>query len=811
VRIPALCLLLIACESPLEVTTSTVERVHYGDSDAADTLSDLSPSDTSVPETASPETTDTSIFEEIDAGPEVPFVPETATPPAPVPQLSAAELATLDASMKAALNVAALSGRTFGGLAVDLETGQTLWASDPDRAMIPASNTKIFTTAAALARLGPEHRMVSRLVSTGTIDANGTLNGTLELHSAHDFTWSRWFHKSERTPLDRMVEALYRKGLRKVSGNLGVSGAYLYDGYHLGGYDTATHRQRAGSALLAALNARGISVTGTLQYRVTMDLPAGTELARWESNTLEVAEWPINHISHNEMADILLRHLAYEEDGESDYEVGGDIVRDWLAEVGIDTAGFDQNDGSGLATSNRISARHMVGLYRYMVSSSLWRAFRSTLTIGGAGGPGATDGASKAIVTENSAPYNGTFANRMTNGNIAGRVFGKSGTNAGITTSGVLHNRFDGHRYAFAFLMNNISQSQYGSARATQDALVAVLGKDHRGRGTRPATPTLGCVIGRPDGKLEVHIAPLSGFSPADGSAGFRVEVSPDGERWTGDAIRTYFTVKSPLILKESGKVHMRVIAVNTIGESDPSDIYAVRVLPGAPRVLIVDANDRWQSQPVAENTLGTSHAFVNAYAQALPEGIAFDTCPDERVSGTSLLAWDAVLWAAAEDGAADESVSASEAAVLGDYLSQNGSLFISGAEVAWDLDPSGNASATAADKTFLEATLRTSYVSDDAGTFTVEGTAAGLFSDRTLERRLSFWTPGHIFVAYPDVLRPRDGATSCLDYLGTSDSACTQYQGEYDVVQLGFPFESIDGATERALVMSRVLEFFGL
>jgi hypothetical protein len=268
---------------------------------------------------------------------------------------------------------------------------------------------------------------------------------------------------------------------------------------------------------------------------------------------------------------------------------------------------------------------------------------------------------------------------------------------------------------------------------------------------------------------------------------------------------------KSPFLLKETGTVHLRAFAETQIGRSDPSDVYAVRVIPNAPRVLIVDANDRWQGDPVPENTLGASHAFVRAYAQAMPDGIAFDTCPDEKVSAQSLLAWDAVLWAAAEDSAADESVSRAEADLLTSYLEANGSLFVSGAEIAWDLDPAGNAGSTAADKTFLESMLKARYVSDDAGTYTVEGTSTGIFADRVGEKRLSFWTPGQIFVAYPDVLSPLGGATSCLNYLGSTSSACVQFQGEYDLVYFGFPFESIDGTAERALVLDRVLQHLGL
>jgi D-alanyl-D-alanine carboxypeptidase/D-alanyl-D-alanine-endopeptidase (penicillin-binding protein 4) len=50
----------------------------------------------------------------------------------------------------------ALKGADVGLHIVQLDDAQTLFARDPNRLLVPASNTKLFTTAAALVALGPE-------------------------------------------------------------------------------------------------------------------------------------------------------------------------------------------------------------------------------------------------------------------------------------------------------------------------------------------------------------------------------------------------------------------------------------------------------------------------------------------------------------------------------------------------------------------------------------------------------------------------------------------------------------------------------
>lgn len=776
----------------VEIVDDTFVSSDVTDADVTpDTPSDTTPVEVDTDEDTTPADT---------IGPVDPWV----TPPAPL-TLSASTLARIDVAMRDALDEPGLAGRSFGGLVVDLETDQIVWALDADRLLIPASNTKVFTTAAAIDLLGEDHRALSRVFSADPIGPSGALTSELALHSEHDFTWSRWFYADPRHVLDRLADRLHRAGLRSVR-DVGVWGAYCYEGNHYATYDPATHRRRVGDAFIAALRARGITVSGAFVDHATMEVPPGVELARWESIPLQVGAWAINRRSHNEMADILARHLGFLEGGASDYVTGGQVIADWLAGTGADATGFRVDDGSGLALGNRVTARHLVAVYRYMSRTPSWSAWLSSLSVAGVGGPASVDANDSAIVTENTAPYNGTLSGRMSGADTAGRVLGKSGTNAGITTSGVLFNRHDGHRYAFAFLMNDISSGAYNLARATQDALVAVIARDHEARGARPPPPTLGCVRALADGRVELSVNAPTTLDTSDPRSGYRVETSLDGRTFSDDA--THFSTTPTVVLAPSPYTrYVRVIVESRAGPSDPSDVYAVRAAGGA-RVLLVDADDRWQRQPTNENSRAAAHEFMVDHAAAIPEGFAFDTCPNEATTdGTlALAAYDIVVWSTGEEAATDESFSSAEQATLADYLTLGGALFASGAEIGWDLDPTGNNLATTADRDFYQRALSSAYAGDDAGVFVAEGSPGGLFSDLVDHRRLGFFTPGRIFVAYPDELTPLGDARPCLTYLGPDTTACVQ-SDEPRVVTLGFPFESIDGAAERALVMQRVLD----
>src|SRR5260370_6121685 len=82
-------------------------------------------------------------------------------------------------------------GNAFIGLqVVSLPSGRVLYERNPDRLFVPASNMKLFTTALALERLGPQYRFKTQIGSDTPIDADGTLVGDLVLVGGGDPTLS---------------------------------------------------------------------------------------------------------------------------------------------------------------------------------------------------------------------------------------------------------------------------------------------------------------------------------------------------------------------------------------------------------------------------------------------------------------------------------------------------------------------------------------------------------------------------------------------------------------------------------------------
>ncbi len=112
-----------------------------------------------------------------------------------------------------------LAGATSAVLVVDVGGGKPLYARNDNAPFNIASNVKLFTTAAALALLGPEYRWKTTVYADGPI-VGGELKGRLYLQGRGDPTLVI-------EDLWRLVTNLSELGVRKVSGDVAVDDAFF--------------------------------------------------------------------------------------------------------------------------------------------------------------------------------------------------------------------------------------------------------------------------------------------------------------------------------------------------------------------------------------------------------------------------------------------------------------------------------------------------------------------------------------------------------------------------------------------------------
>ncbi|MBQ0982306.1 D-alanyl-D-alanine carboxypeptidase/D-alanyl-D-alanine-endopeptidase, partial [Micromonospora sp. M61] len=118
-----------------------------------------------------------------------------------------------------------LAGAQASVVVVDTGTGQTLYDRNGDRRLVPASNTKLMTSTAALELLGPGHRFTTDVRTSGKRRA-GLLSGNLYLRGGGDPTMLA-------ADYDALAAQVAADGVRVVAGNL-IADDTRYDRTRLG-------------------------------------------------------------------------------------------------------------------------------------------------------------------------------------------------------------------------------------------------------------------------------------------------------------------------------------------------------------------------------------------------------------------------------------------------------------------------------------------------------------------------------------------------------------------------------------------------
>ncbi len=210
----------------------------------------------------------------------------------------------------------------------------------------------------------------------------------------------------------------------------------------------------AGSVFLDALASVGISVEGDLAFGVAPEDSAQV-VAVASSAPTDLLVRRLLKESDNLVAETLVKQLGRRVNGEGSWPAGLSAVRRSLAAfAGLDSTAYCLADGSGLSRYTQVSPRMIVRVIaRACDEFTVAPEFLSALAIAG---------------------VDGTLARRLTDGDVAGYVRGKTGSMSSISSlSGVLVTQA-GERLTFSLIMNGFVGSS-AQVRRAQDDLVRLL------------------------------------------------------------------------------------------------------------------------------------------------------------------------------------------------------------------------------------------------------------------------------------------------------------------------------------------------
>jgi D-alanyl-D-alanine carboxypeptidase/D-alanyl-D-alanine-endopeptidase (penicillin-binding protein 4) len=118
------------------------------------------------------------------------------------------------------LSDSSFSNAQWGVVVQSLETGEYLYRRNENKSFMPASNMKLFTTAAALVKLDSHYKYVTSLLTGGRIE-KGVLVGDLIIRGSGDPTISGRFNGGNvLKTFEDWADSLTARGVNEVDGNV---------------------------------------------------------------------------------------------------------------------------------------------------------------------------------------------------------------------------------------------------------------------------------------------------------------------------------------------------------------------------------------------------------------------------------------------------------------------------------------------------------------------------------------------------------------------------------------------------------------
>ncbi len=407
-----------------------------------------------------------------------------------------AKVPALRAHISSILAAEGFAGATSGLSVVDLSTAASLDGLHNRAQLVPASNEKLVTSAAALAGWGAAYRFRTELLTKGTFDKqDGVFKGRLYLKGFGDPSLSTTAFRAhglhlKTATLAGFVTALRKAGFRKIVGGLVGDDSYFDSIRTVGSWrsgmtsycgplsalclneDIRADGRRASdpplyvaAQLTALLRQAGISVSRPAAHGIT---PATATLL-YTARSAPVARLlaAMNKPSDDFFAETLTKGLGASFAGAGTTAAGLGVERAFLVAQGIRAGSFRLTDGSGLSYRDRLTAFDITTLLAAMSRRADWHVFWNSLPEAG---------------------VSGTLAGRMRGTPAQKNLRAKTGTlNVASSLSGYVTSR-NGQWLAFSMLMNNRHWVDLAAAHAAQDAVGVALARS-RPPGTIVWTP----------------------------------------------------------------------------------------------------------------------------------------------------------------------------------------------------------------------------------------------------------------------------------------------------------------------------------
>src|SRR5260370_4809907 len=177
----------------------------------------------------------------------------------------------------------------WGLIVSDAETGEELVCLNGGRYLMPASNAKVFTTAMALATLGPAFHIRTTVESAGVPDSSGHLEGDLILVGRGDANLSNRVlpfvdHAEHNGPPEKaladLADRIIALGVKEISGDIVADDGYFAPERYPPGWGIDDAVWSYGAAVSAlAINDNFISVD--LRPGATVGAPLVYSAAPW--------------------------------------------------------------------------------------------------------------------------------------------------------------------------------------------------------------------------------------------------------------------------------------------------------------------------------------------------------------------------------------------------------------------------------------------------------------------------------------------------------------------------------------------------